>query len=256
MTIGIVTTFPQETKTLLPAAVKPLQTYSLGANAWVIAAGMGVENATRASEWLLANGASALLSWGLASGLNPGLPAGSVLLPQRIRVDQALPGKKPPNLQYLATDKSWRRWLLGRLQTDFLVSSGDMLCCDRLSTGKNAKQDLYEASGAGAVDMSSAAVGWVARQAGLPFAVLRVVADPAGLALPRPLQRAMDTQGRVSLARLMPALLLRPQDCGLLLKFGRHSRAGLATLRRLAGTLHADFAPETPEIAEILPQSG
>ncbi|HEX7025731.1 MAG TPA: hypothetical protein VF268_00675, partial [Gammaproteobacteria bacterium] len=95
MKIGIVAASPQEIKTLLPAAVKPLQTYSLGANAWLIAAGIGTENAIRAAEWMVTNGAEALLSWGLASGINPVLPAGTVLLPQRIRLerDSRLPGK-------------------------------------------------------------------------------------------------------------------------------------------------------------------
>lgn len=258
MTVGIVTTLPREAATLLTATVKPLQTYSLGADAWVIAAGMGMENALRASEWLLANGAKALLSWGLASGLNPGLPAGSVLLPQRIRIDpdSRLPGKKPPNLQYLATDKHWRRSLLTRLQADFQVSSGDMLYCDRWPTGKHAKQALYQATSASAADMSSMAVGWAAREAGIPFAVLRVVADPAGLALPRTLPRAMDVYGRLSPAGLVPGLLLRPRDGGLMLKFGRRSRAGLAALRRLAGALQADFVPEPQPVAEVVPQSG
>jgi adenosylhomocysteine nucleosidase len=258
MTVGIVTASPREAATLLTAPVKPLQTYSLGADAWVIAAGTGMENALRASEWLLANGATALLSWGLASGLNPGLPAGSVLLPQRVRIDpdSRLPGKKPSNLQYLTTDKNWRRGLLTRLQADFLVSSGDVLYCDRWLTDKNAKQALYQLSSASAMDMSSMAVGWAAREAGIPFAVLRVVADPAGLALPRTLPRAMDSYGRISPARLIPGLLLRPHDCGSLLKFGRRSRAGLAALRRLAGTLQADFAPEPQATAEAVPQSG
>lgn len=255
MTIGIVTALPKETKTLLKGEVKLLQTYSLGANALVIAAGTGLENAIRASEWLLANGAQALLSWGVASGLNPDLPSGSVLLPHRVRVnrDYPLPGKSP-NLQYLSTDTNWRRWLLTRLQTDFLVSSADMLYCDRLLTGKNAKQPLYEASDAGGADMSSVGVGWVARQAGIPFAVVRVIVDPAGLALPRALPRAMDEQGRISLARLLPALLLRPQDCGSLLKLGLHFRTGLATLRRLAEVVPADFVPEKQVVA--MPQSG
>lgn len=258
MTVGIITSLPREAATLLTATVKPLQTYSVGANAWVIAAGVGMENALRASEWLLANGAKALLSWGLASGLNPGLPAGSVLLPQRIRIepDSRLPGKKPPNLQYLATDKSWRRSLLTRLQADFQVTSGDMLYCDRWLTDRHAKQALYQATSASAADMSSVAVGWAAREAGIPFAVLRVVADPAGLTLPRTLSRVMDSYGRISPARLIPGLIFRPHDGGSLLKFGRRSRTGLVALRRLAGVLQDDFAPEPAPIAELVPQSG
>lgn len=257
MKIGIVTASLRETKTLLPAAVKLLQTYSLGPDAWVIAAGMGVDNAIRAAEWLLSNGADALLSWGLASGLNPVLPAGSVLLPPRIKVDRdcRLPGKSP-NLQYVTTDKSWRLSLLARLQPGFSVCCEDMLHSDRLITGKNAKQLLYQQSAPAAVDMASAAVGWVARQSGIPFVAARVVADPGDMVLPPALQRAFDGQGRFSPVKLLPALLLRPQDGGLLLKFALHSRTGLATLRRLAGTLQADFAPEKPVMAEALPPSG
>lgn len=257
MKIGIVAALPQETKTLLPAAVKPLQTYSLGANAWVIAAGAGADNAARAAQWLLANGAEALLSWGLASGLNPALPACSVLLPQRIKVDRdsRLPGK-PPSLQYLTVDKNWRRALLDRLQAEFSPCSEDMLHCDHGVGGKQAKQDFHRQSAVCATDSCSAAVGWVARQAGVPFAVIRVVADPGSMSFPQVLPRVINANGRISLAKLLPALVLRPQDGGLLLKLALHSRAGLATLRRLANTLHADFAGESRLVAEVIPQSG
>lgn len=257
MKIGIVAASPQETKALLPAAVKPLQTYSLGANAWVIAAGTGVENAIRASEWLLANGADALLSWGLASGVNPVLPAGTVLLPQRIKVerDSRLPGK-PANLQYLTADKSWRKSLQARLRTDFIVSDDDMLHVEEWITGRDAKQLLYLRSAVSAVDMESAAVGWVARQAGIPFMAMRVIADPGSAPLPKALPRLLDGYGRVSPVKLLPALLLRPQDCGLLLKLPIHARAGLATLCRLAGALHGDYAPEQPVTAGVVPESG
>lgn len=256
MKIGIVAALPQEIKTLLPAAVKPLQTYSLGANAWLIAAGIGTENGIRAAEWLLANGADALLSWGLASGINPALPAGTVLLPQRIRLDRdsRLPGK-PANLQYLTVDKHWRRALQTRLQADFVVSDDDVLHVEDWVAGRNAKPMLYQQSAVSAADMGSAAVGWVARQAGLPFAVIRVIADAGNSALPKELPRLLDQHGKVSSAKLLPALLLRPQDGGLLLKLPLHARAGLRMLGRLADLLRADFStPEKPAIAAGVPQ--
>jgi adenosylhomocysteine nucleosidase len=258
MKIGIVAASPQEIKTLLPAAVKPLQTYSLGANAWLIAAGIGTENAIRAAEWMVTNGAEALLSWGLASVINPVLPAGTVLLPQRIRLerDSRLPGK-PANLQYLMADKHWRKVLQARLQAGFMVSDDDILHVEDWVAGRNAKPMLYQQSAVSAADMVSAAVGWVARRAGIPFAVVRVIADAGGCPLPKALPRLLDDQGKISSAKLLPALLLRPQDGDLLLKLPWHARAGLKALRRLADSLRADFSPpEKPMIADAAPESG
>ncbi len=64
---------------------------------------------------------------------------------------------------------------------------GDRKPCSRLrepACSVAAKATLRAASGALAIDMESAAVAEAAAEAGVPFLVLRVIADPADRAIP------------------------------------------------------------------------
>jgi adenosylhomocysteine nucleosidase len=237
MKVGIVATLPREAGLLLPKATKPLQAYSFGAG-WLAVAGAGAENATRASERLLANGATALLTWGLAGGLKPGLPAGTVLLPASIDREAA----SDPATKKAVVDKHWHKFLLGRLQAEFPVCCEPLVQTDFPISSVSDKLSLFQRSGACGVDTESAAVGRVARQAKTPFAVLRVVADAATGCSPQAWQRAVDIHGRLDSAVLLTGLLKRPQDLALFFGFMRDSRRGMAALKLLAEILRAELA--------------
>lgn len=235
--VGIVATLPREAGLLLPKATKPLQAYSFGAG-WLAVAGAGAENATRASERLLANGANALLSWGLAGGLKADLPAGTVLLPVAIDTEAASdPATKKP-----LVDKHWHKSLLGRLQAGFPICCEPLVQTDFPLSNVSDKLSLHQRTGACAADTESAAVGRVARQAKVPFAVLRVVADSAAGCSPQAWRQAVDVHGRLDSAALLTGLLKRPQDLALFFGFMRDSRRGLAALKLLAGTLRGELA--------------
>ena len=72
------------------------------------------------------------------------------------------------------------------------------------------------------VDMESGAVAAVAAERGLPFVVVRTVADPVSSALPNAVVDALEASGRVNMIRLLSHLLRHPGEIGGLIALGRH----------------------------------
>jgi adenosylhomocysteine nucleosidase len=73
----------------------------------------------------------------------------------------------------------------------------------------------------------------VAARHGLPFAVVRVICDPAGRALPPLALAALDGQGRIGAGRVLGSLLRHPGQVPALLELARDAWRARATLRRL-----------------------
>ena len=86
-----------------------------------------------------------------------------------------------------------------------------------------------------AVDMESHGVAEVAAQAGLPFLIVRAIADRSDQAIPKrgPSARSMRS-GDIRHLALLGRLIGRPWEIGALIALGRSSGRGLATLRRVA----------------------
>src|SRR5699024_7675936 len=111
--------------------------------------GMGGERAARAARALLEAGATSLVSWGVAGGLNPELPGGTLLLPRQIACD----GRKDT----LPTDERWRTRLHGRLQPELAINSDSMLSVAAPIEVAGKKHQLSR-NGYAAVDMESYAI--------------------------------------------------------------------------------------------------
>jgi adenosylhomocysteine nucleosidase len=87
---------------------------------------------------------------------------------------------------------------------------GEILSIDRVAVTAEQKRRLRAESGAAAVEMESAAVAAKARQWGVPFGCVRVVSDTAGEDLPLDFNEYRAASGRLELARIAGAALLRP----------------------------------------------
>jgi adenosylhomocysteine nucleosidase len=213
--IGIVTGLRSEAGCIPPVADR-----------LIVSAGGDGERARRAASALIEQGASGLLSFGLAGGLGPEARPGDLLLPEAV----VLPGGAQ-----VTTDSVWRARLEERLfRSGLTVHRGLVAGSDRLLTSMEDKHRLGEATGAIAVDIESHAVAEAARRAGLPFVMIRAIADPAGQALPEAAGRALSPDGRVRPLAVMRSLLHRPQDLWPLLRLWRQSARAHATLRRVA----------------------
>jgi adenosylhomocysteine nucleosidase len=205
-----------------------------GLNLRVACSGGSAERARAEAARLAAGGAVALISFGLAGGLAPDLGAGDLLLPETVRTLQG------PSV---ATDPRWRERLRARLETGGLRHAGGGLAGSvRVVATLADKQALSAATGAVAVDMESYEVAVAAGAAGIPFVVIRAIADPSDQVVPRAALEALRPDGRVHVLATLGGVIRQPGQLIAMLRLGRDSAAALATLRRVADLGGPDLA--------------
>lgn len=233
---GLIVALPEESRSLGLRLMRGNDPVRLGA-ANVLVSGAGPENARRAADQLLESGVGGLISWGCAAALHPSLRPGALLLPGRVvGCDGAA----------LETDPDWHRRLGAALAgANIPFDHGDLIESPTIVATAEDKRALA-ARGAHAVDMESAAVARAARAANKPFLAIRAVADPADMAVPSAVLRAMDAEGKVNLRRLLAALLAKPGELPALIRLGLHFNAALDALRRVHHVIAPDFLFPAP----------
>jgi hopanoid-associated phosphorylase len=179
----------------------------------------------------LSNGAGAVLSFGLAAGLQPGRTAGTLVIPAEVI---------GASRRY-ATDVSWSERLraaLGGADAQPLagVDSPLIRAADKLH--------LHASTGAVAADMESHVAACLAHGAGRPFAVLRVISDPAERELPPAAVIGMRADGHVDLAAVIGSVAREPGQLPALLRVATDARAAIKVLGRCRRVLGPEFGWE------------
>lgn len=198
-----------------------------------ICTGGSSSRAREGAERLVTQDVCALCSFGLAGGLHPGLPSGTLLLPKTVVL---------PDGRRVETDSIWRErltYLARSAGLDPLPTT--VVGSDDLVATPEAKATLHQESGAAAVDMESHAVGDVAEEARLPFVVVRVIADTHDEAIPEVARRGLGKEGQIRPLAVLVELMRRPHQTGSLIRLGRGSGRALGALRRV-GDLAPDLA--------------
>ncbi|MDB5653373.1 MAG: nucleoside phosphorylase, partial [Tardiphaga sp.] len=90
---------------------------------------------------------------------------------------------------------------------------------------------LRSTTGAAAVDMESHIAAEYAAEAGLPFAALRVVSDPASRALPELATTAIKPNGDIDLGKVLRGIARNPLTIRALVSTGRDFNRALRSLR-------------------------
>ena len=198
--------------------------------------GVGGQRAYDAARSALASGASALISWGVAGGLVPGLAPGTIVLPEQVLTADG---------EAFVADSRWRVEICRALRPMLPVHDGNLFDTPTILRTCEAKAHAASISGALAADMESAAVGRAARGAGKPFIVLRVILDALGDTLPWGVEQWIDGAGN---RRPMAALgsVLRPADWPDLIRLSRRYGRARRTLTESAQVLapHGFFYPQ------------
>jgi adenosylhomocysteine nucleosidase len=118
-----------------------------------------------------------------------------------------------------------------------------LLLASETVIARRVDKQAAAATGAQAVDMESGAVALAARRAGLPWAVLRVICDPAERELPHAALVALGATGAISGLRVLRSVLARPQQIPALLALGRDAAMARRSLRHLTRGLAPSAAP-------------
>jgi adenosylhomocysteine nucleosidase len=188
----------------------------------LVRAGLGRQRARQAAEALLAEGATALLSFGIAGGLDPNVPCETVVIATVVNAE---------NLPALACTPAW----IARMAKSFHISrSGALAYAPVILVTSMDKTGTFTATGALAADMESYGVGEAALAANVPFAALRVVADTAGDDLPEIALHAIAPDGSFKLAETLGRVLKSPAQIPGLLRLGRSTGRARNRLDNLA----------------------
>jgi adenosylhomocysteine nucleosidase len=194
--------------------------------------GIGRRRAEDASRRLLDRGAAALVSWGMAGGLQSNLCAGTVILPDSV---VEADGSR------IRTDLEWRDRLLVRIDGRVASSTAPLAQAAMAVVSPEQKLEIRLRTGAGAVDMESAAVAEVATSAGIPWIAVRVVADTADVRLPEAALQVYDEEGRLKRGVLL-RLVARPWTWSGLVALGRAGVAAGRSMRRVWTLAGPDLA--------------
>jgi len=175
---------------------------------------------------LVDKGATVLVSFGLAGGLDPELHAGDVVLAHTVVC---------PNGQALPTDPSWRsHFASAAIRQMVTVRSGRLAGSDTPVASRLAKQTLLDTTGAVAVDMESHRVAQVAARRGVPMLALRVIADTALHVVPPPALAGIGPKGNTRPLAVIGRLLLTPWHLPAMLQLSADTARGLRSLQRVA----------------------
>jgi adenosylhomocysteine nucleosidase len=163
-----------------------------------------------------------VISFGVAGGLDPTLKSGDVVVATEV----------------LAGDT---RWLAGLPLNEELIASmtlgrrrvvrGGLAGVEQVIPARAAKAALRSETGAAAVDMESHIAAAYAAEAGLPFAALRVISDPATRALPALAMTAIKPNGEIDLRKVLRGVARNPRTLRALVSTGIDFNRALRSLR-------------------------
>ena len=234
--LGIVAALAAETRPLGRTLPRGEELATLADGTLLVVSGMGPAAAAQGARQLLAAGAQALISWGMAGGLDPALEAGTLVLPSEVI---------SPGGGHFFTADHWREPLCAAL------AHAHPLCCGRLLSSREVigtaadKARAFQQTRASAVDMESLAIAEVAARARVPFLAVRAIVDTAGDAVPASLIEAAAGAAPVRIGRLVGSLARTPADTLALVRLARGYRAASRALAAVAlsGALAPPVSP-------------
>lgn len=170
----------------------------------------------------------AVVSIGIAGGLDPALAPGDVVI---------APGVVASGRRYAAAASVAAALRSGLDGPGLRVVSADLVGVDAAAMTCEAKASLRALTGAAAVDMESHVAAAFAERHALPFAALRVVCDPAQRALPAFAATALKPNGEPDILAVLGALASGRARVGDLVRLARDSSAAFAALSRCCAAL-------------------
>jgi hopanoid-associated phosphorylase len=172
-----------------------------------------------------ASAAECLVSFGIAGALSPDLKPGDIVLSTEVIDD---------DMRWLSSD-------ILRPQIDELVQQigaveGAVLGAQIALATQQDKRRAWHETGAVAVDMESVVVARAGAALGIPFIVLRAIADSASRDLPPAALLPLKEDGNPDVGQVLASVMRRPAQLPSLFGVAREARQALAAL---VGPAHA-----------------
>jgi len=169
-----------------------------------------------------------VISFGVAGGLDPSLKCGDVVVATEVVAGDA-------------------RWLAGLALNEELFANvalrrrrvvrGGLAGAEEVVAAQARKAALWTQTGAAAVDMESHIAAAYATEAGLPFAAVRVISDPASRSLPALARSAIKPNGDIDLRKVLGGVVRNPRALSALVSTGIDFNRALKSLRGCRGFL-------------------
>ena len=204
-------------KPALPVAIVALEAEAQTLRDWpqgldVRVSGPGQDAARRSALAAIEAAPPWIMSWGVAGSLDSNWRPGAIIRPAEVVAESgevyASNTRSAPALRMASTMQPVRSRM------------------DRLA--------LAERTHAVAVDMESAAIAAVCRDAGIPFVCVRAIADGCDVELPEWIDEAMAADGSLRPVQIARRLLTRPGTIHALIRAGLQFRRALTSLAREA----------------------
>jgi adenosylhomocysteine nucleosidase len=172
-----------------------------------------------------------VISFGVAGGLDPSLRSGDVVV-----ATEVLAGDTRWLADLALNEEMIANVALGRRR----VVRGGLAGVEQVLAATAAKAALWVQTGAAAVDMESHIAAAYAAEAGLPFAALRVISDPASRALPALAMVAIKPNGEIDLRKVLRSVARNPLSLRALVSTGIDFNRALRSLRGCRGFMLGD----------------
>jgi hopanoid-associated phosphorylase len=168
-------------------------------------------------------GLRAVISFGIAGGLDPLLEPGDVVVATAVIAEERA-WKVPATVVSAMADRV--------RASGIAVTQGSLVGVDEPILLPTAKAAVHRETDAIAVDMESHIGAAYAADNKLPFAAIRVISDPAVRALPPLAKKALKPDGRVDFGAVLTGIARAPSDISSLIRAGGDAGRAFAGLRR------------------------
>jgi hopanoid-associated phosphorylase len=163
-----------------------------------------------------------VISFGVAGGLDPSLKSGDIVVATEVMAGDA---------RWLAGLSLNEQQIAGIALGRRRVVMGGLAGVEEVVVAQACKAALRSVTGAAAVDMESHIAAAYAAENELPFAALRVIADPASRTLPALARNAIKPNGEIDLRMILGGVARNPKSLRALVSTGLDFNRALKSLR-------------------------
>lgn len=212
---------------------KDHETWYIGNIAVMISiSGIGREQSARATEALIGNGAQSIISSGFSAALAPGAKHGDVIVADKVLL------RENPNAPIFKSDPRILKAMPPSGTLGFAIHQCDLMTSDSIVASSAEKQQIYENTLVGALDMEAYAAAEVCAREGVPFATIRGISDLAEENIAYELDELLKLNGTLN---LLLYILARPNLWPQLIALKRNASIASKHLGDVLGLLLLRF---------------